>query len=74
MKLSESVTNKAEDPPESANAAYPCTYVTPAYSSWRIVSRALNDASSTQDVTISFQTLFFFRNNVWYMMEPKEKS
>lgn len=74
MKLSESVTNKDDDPPESANAAYPCTYVTPAYSSWRIVSRALNDASSTQDVTISFQTLFFLRNNVWYMMEPKEKS
>lgn len=33
MKLSESVTNKLLEPPESAKAAEPWTYVTPAYSS-----------------------------------------
>mmetsp|Transcript_46899 Transcript_46899/g.99632 ORF Transcript_46899/g.99632 Transcript_46899/m.99632 type:complete len:265 (-) Transcript_46899:81-875(-) len=57
MDMSLDVMKRLEDPPESAKAASPWTYVTPAYSSWRTVSRALKEARSTQDVTISFQML-----------------
>ena len=57
MDSSRFVTKMESVPPESAKEARPSTYTTPAASSCRRISAALDDARSKQFPIISFQML-----------------